>query len=223
MHRKPVDTIPGDIPQEIRPYLTGAALFNSSCSRLADVYYLDKDAGYYLKCTAKGTLEAEAQLTQYFHRKGLGPEVLQYVSADRDWMLTAAVPGEDGTWERYRAEPEHLCDLYAQSLRTLHEIDCTDCPVSDRITSYLDFVQQRYETGIYSPMHTPDNLSLAFSSAEEAYQVLQEGKGILQRNVLLHGDYCLPNIMLQDWQFTGFIDVGNGGVGDPGSGLSGSI
>lgn len=172
MDRRPISTIPGDIPSEIRPYLTGTALFNSSCSRLADVFYLDKGAGYYLKCAAKGTLETEAQLTQYFHRKGLGPEVVQYRSEDRDWMLTAAVPGEDGTWRGHLADPKRLCDVYAQSLRMLHETDHTDCPVPDRITPYLDYVQQRYETGEYSPMHTPDHLGLAFSSAKEAYQVL---------------------------------------------------
>ena len=33
-------------------------------------------------------------------------------------------------------------------------------------------------------------------------------------DVLLHGDYCLPNVMLDDWAFAGFIDLGNGGVGD---------
>ncbi|MDE6108094.1 MAG: phosphotransferase, partial [Oscillospiraceae bacterium] len=26
--------------------------------------------------------------------------------------------------------------------------------------------------------------------------------------------YCLPNIILRDWKLSGFIDVGNGGVGD---------
>jgi kanamycin kinase len=30
----------------------------------------------------------------------------------------------------------------------------------------------------------------------------------------LHGDYCLPNIILDDWQFSGFIDLDNSGVGD---------
>ena len=32
--------------------------------------------------------------------------------------------------------------------------------------------------------------------------------------MLLHGDYCLPNIMLHDWKFSSFLDVGLAGVGD---------
>ena len=31
---------------------------------------------------------------------------------------------------------------------------------------------------------------------------------------LLHGDYCLPNILLDNWQLSGFIDLDAGGIGD---------
>ena len=37
---------------------------------------------------------------------------------------------------------------------------------------------------------------------------------MLKNEVLLHGDYCLPNIMLDGWKFSGFIDLDSAGVGD---------
>jgi kanamycin kinase len=33
-------------------------------------------------------------------------------------------------------------------------------------------------------------------------------------NVLIHGDYCLPNIVMDHFSFAGFIDLGSGGIGD---------
>ena len=54
----------------------------------------------------------------------------------------------------------------------------------------------------------------AFARADEAYALFSAGKDALQSKVLLHGDYCLPNILLRDWTLAGFIDVGCGGVGD---------
>jgi kanamycin kinase len=37
---------------------------------------------------------------------------------------------------------------------------------------------------------------------------------LLEANTLLHGDYCLPNIILEDWKLSGYIDFDYGGVGD---------
>jgi kanamycin kinase len=177
------------------------------------VYFIDRDNGYYLKRAAVGTLEREAIMTEYFHKKGLGARVLDYVSADGyDWLLTERVAGEDCTHADYISDPERLCDTIAELLRTLHDSDTAGCPVPDRMSEYIALAEENYRAGKYDLSLFGDKID--FASADEAYSVFQAGKGALERNTLLHGDYCLPNIMLDNWRFSGFIDVGNGGVGD---------
>lgn len=207
--------IPNDVPQEILCFLSGASIYDSSCSPEARVYFIDKGNGYYLKCSASGELEKEAEMAEYFYSKGLGAEILSYISNDRDWLLTAAVIGEDCVHEEYLKDPRRLCDTIACELRKLHETDYTGCPVMDRTTEYLAAAEKNYRTGDYDKSHFSDSSgSFGYRSAEEAYAVLNAEKDALQSKVLLHGDYCLPNIVLNDWKFSGFIDVGNGGVGD---------
>ena len=206
-----IDKIP-NAPEVFSKFLKCTEVFDSSCSPEARVYYIKNNGGLYLKTAAKGTLQREALMTDYFHRIGLGAEVLGYVTDENDWLLTAAVKGEDCVHEMYLSDPKRLCDTLAVTLRELHEINHSDCPVNDRVTEYLALAEENYETGNYDKSHFPD--SFGYRSAEEAYKVLQEGKSALKNEVLIHGDYCLPNIMLDDWRLSGFIDVGNGGVGD---------
>ena len=77
---------------------------------------------------------------------------------------------------------------------------------------YMETVELNYSRGVYDQSLFPDNWG--FSSAQEAIAFARRCMPHFRSNVLLHGDYCLPNVMLDQWQFSGFIDVGNGGVGD---------
>ncbi len=212
MKRTETTVSPSAFPAELAPILSGTRIYDSSCSPEARVWMIDRDGGYFLKRGEKGSLVSEAKMARYFHAKGLGAEVLDYRSEEYDWLLTARVPGEDCTHAEYLSEPKRLCDLYAQILRELHETDPKDCPVSDRTADYLETVRRNREVGRF-------DLSLftgewEFSSAAEAWEVVRQNGKYLKREVLLHGDYCLPNVILKDWRLSGFIDLGNGGVGD---------
>ncbi len=196
-------------PECFHGLLSRCPVYDSSCSPEARVWYIEKDCGFYLKAAPKGTLKREAEMTRFFHSKGLGPEVAGYESLEQDWLLTVRVPGEDCTYTRYLEDPMRLSALLGERLRQLHETDGTGCPGWDKITLYLDTARTNYEAGkCYLPSFP------TAANGEEAWIFVQENVSRLDTTTLIHGDFCLPNIMLDDWQFSGFIDVGGGGLGD---------
>ena len=213
MKKTLLTALPKDIPERLLPLLSGAPVWDSSCSPEARVLYIERDGGLYLKSAAVGTLAREAEMTRFFHSRKMGAEVLDYFEeSGKDWFLTAAVRGEDLTHEFYTSNPERLCDTLAERLRMLHECSAEGCPVTDHTSEYLARAAKNYQDGNYDASLFPDNWG--YTSPEEAWSALEKNRHLLEKNTLLHGDYCLPNVMFNDWEFSSFIDVGNGGVGD---------
>lgn len=212
MKRTLLDRIPSGFPDEITRLCEGVRVYDSSCSPEARVYYIEREEGMYLKVAECKALAKEAKLHTYFHRLGLTSELLSYQSGERDFMLTRRVRGEDCTHAMYLEEPKRLVDTLAERLRMLHETPFDACPVTDRMASYFAVAEENYRSGNYDKSHFPD--SFGYRSEQEAYRALTVAKTVLTSRVLLHGDYCLPNIMLDRWKFSGFIDLGGGGVGD---------
>lgn len=212
MKRTPIKPDLNDYPAVFRPILAGVPLYDSSCSPEARVIFIDRDGGYYLKKAAKGSLGAEAEMTAYFHSKGIGTAVLDYQSLQEDWLLTARARGEDCTHPRYLNDPKRLCDTLAVLLRSLHESDTRGCPVPNRMEGYFHTVEQNWRAGVFDPSFLPEEMKCL--TRDEAFREVRAAKPCFQADTLLHGDYCLPNVMLDDWAFACYIDLGNGGVGD---------
>ena len=219
MKRIPVSMNPEEVlrwellPETVAETLRDSRLYDSSCSREARVLYIEKDGGLFLKKAPEGTLRTEAEMTAFMHRLGLAAEVRYYGSSGgKDYLLTERLPGEDCVWAGHLAEPEKLCDTVAELLRTLHETDASGCPVPDRNRTYAEAVRAGSAKRNFDADHFRGLWD--FSSFEEAEKAAREGLPLLKRDALLHGDYCLPNIILKDWKLSGYIDLGNGGIGD---------
>lgn len=201
-----------DFPGEFHSFLKKYPTYDSSCSKGARVFFFDGDGGFYLKTAPAGALKTEADMTRYFHGRDLGTEVLEYLPLKTDWLLTRAVPGENCTVSKYRDDPRRLCDTLAVLLRRLHETDHTGCPVPDRCETYRATARRNHDACVCDLDLFPEGWG--FSSGEEAWHMVETNGPYLKTDTLLHGDYCLPNIMLDDWRFSGFIDLDSGGVGD---------
>lgn len=212
MERIPICPDLSRIPGEFHRLFSGCPVYDSSCSPDARVFYLDREGGLFLKSAPAGTLKQEEEMDAYFHALGLGPEVLAYRSEDRDWLLTRRVPGEDCLNPEYLADPRRLAETMALMLRDLHSRDASRCPVQNHTERYVQTAHENHRLGRFDTSLFPANWGCA--TEEEAWDIILCSGQLLSQDTLLHGDYCLPNILLDRWKPSGFIDVGRGGVGD---------
>lgn len=192
-----------------------APMFDSSSSPEARVTFIDAHGGFFLKRAGLGTLGREVELTRFFHARGLAAEVLRYeqdTAHGCDWMLTGRLSGEDCTAAQYMEQPERLVDLMAERLALLHAMPADGCPVPDHTSQYLARAEEGRRIGRADPSFYTDMFGSV--SLDEIQRVIVERRGLLHTDTLLHGDYCLPNIILDDWRFSGFVDLDSGGVGD---------
>lgn len=227
MQHTPISTIP-DAPSAIRRLARGRTIHDTSSSPEARVYVLSAEGAgsnartsnpnaLFVKTSTTGALAHEARMSTAFHELGLGPEVVEYLpggDTPADWLVTRAVIGDDCTASRYLTDPERLCDLLAVRLRTLHELFRTQrsrlaaLGIPDVRAQYLENIERGWRTGRFDPQFRPR------ITAADAHRIAAEAADELRTDALLHGDYCLPNIILDDWRFSGFIDLDHAGLSD---------
>lgn len=197
-----------DFPEPIRKYFENRAIFDSSSSDRAKVYYCDQ--GWFVKEACKGTLAKEAIMSKRFYEIGLGVAVMEYLSTDRDYLVTAAAQGQDML--SYLHDPELLCKILAEQLHKLHSLPAENFPVSATYEAYQKLADCDFT---YEKTH-PSMLMKHFpiGSVAEAQALLRHNFEKLQAKCLIHGDACLPNVILKDRQFSSFIDFDQSGLGD---------
>ncbi|MBQ9948007.1 MAG: phosphotransferase [Oscillospiraceae bacterium] len=62
-------------------------------------------------------------------------------------------------------------------------------------------------------LHSMPVVGAPISPCQDIYNKLGKGE-FLKLDTFIHGDFCLPNVILEDWKFSSFIDLGLAGVGD---------
>ncbi len=197
------------IPQLLHQYLKNQKLRDVSSHSGALV--LEVGNKYFLKIDIKGKLQEEAQLTKWFYQHQMAVEVIAYISTDRDYLLTRASLGFAAT--SFLNSPESICAILGQELRKLHHSKLDKFPDNHLLESYRQRVKKNYQMGLfYEKSLLP---MFRISSREEAFQLVEEKGNLLETNACIHGDACLPNVILKDPQtFSCFIDWGLAGYSD---------
>jgi len=197
------------LPESILNYLQDAVVLDSSCSERARTFCIRGKESYFLKIDHATLLDREQALLKWLYPYGFAPVVVEYeVWGELGYLLTRALPGEDGISPGHLKQPEKLAILMGESLARLHALPILDCPYPERNMELLAEAEDNIRKGIMDS-------GIIGSSFQEAASRFYQLRSLPLERVYIHGDFCLPNIIIRDWQLSGFVDLGTGGVADP--------
>lgn len=88
-----------------------------------------------------------------------------------------------------------------------------ECPFDFRLDTALSHARLRLEAGQIEP-ERDFHEEFSHLSARQAVALLEQSGPDSEDLVVCHGDYCLPNILIEAGIATGFVDLGELGVAD---------
>jgi kanamycin kinase len=159
-------------------------------------------------------LKAEADRLRWASRFVPVPEVLAEGSGDGlEWLVMRGLEGQDATTPELRTAADRLVPALARGLRRFHEsLPVADCPFDFRLDVALRSVRERFKNGLITATDlNPEHGEL---TVEAAVSLLERSRPSTEELVVCHGDYCLPNALLVNWEVAGFLDLGELGVAD---------
>ncbi len=128
-------------------------------------------------------------------------------------LLTEALPGQDATAAFWRDDLPGLVRALGRGLRRFHEAVGEEwCPFRFDLARELAHVEDRVRRDdiSHAGFH-PEHAHLTPAAALAELEALAPDEEDL---VVCHGDFCPPNMLLQDGRVTGFVDLGELGAAD---------
>jgi aminoglycoside phosphotransferase len=141
------------------------------------------------------------------------PEVLFFGEDDcTDYLLMSAIPGFNAVDIRGAIPDTGLVRLLARGLQIVHSVPVENCPFDCSLDTKIKMAKFNVSHNLVREDLFDEGRR--DTSAAEFFKEL----GLRQRHeedlVFTHGDYCLPNIVIDGDRVAGFIDLAGAGIAD---------
>jgi aminoglycoside 3'-phosphotransferase-2 len=156
-------------------------------------------------------LQDEARRVAWFGRWAPAPEVQAVVAeGGAQWLVMTALPGANAL--QSMLAPRLKVGLVAQALSALHARRVKACPFDESLDHKIAQARQNVAKGLVNESAFDDaNIG---RSAASLLRTLLRTRPSTEDRVVTHGDACLPNFMIDDGAFGGFVDCARAGVAD---------
>jgi len=144
------------------------------------------------------------------------PKMLAHEQMDNtSYLLMSRCKGEMACEQKFMENPKKLTAMLAGGLKSLWNIDIADCLADWCLKNKLSGAAYNVEHGLVDLEHVEETTfgKDGFQNPEKLLQWLYDNQP-KEELVLSHGDFCLPNIFLDDGGLSGIIDLGKTGIAD---------
>src|SRR5262245_5064567 len=199
-----------DLPDHWRSQLEGSEWVQQTNGESGAVVFRIETPGQpalYLKSEKAGPFEeipAEAARLRWLAAVGIScPTVRRAETWDgRNWLLMTALRGADCESLGSR-HAETIVAWTAKGLRPLHAIDIKSCPFDQTLAKRIADARERVLASAVDESNFDDeHVGMA---PTDLFEMLTTSSPESEDLVVAHGDACLPNIMIDGEEFSGFV------------------
>lgn len=195
------------IPPKIRAYLDGLSAVEDKIGQ--------SDAGVWMFDDMVLKIEHQSKLTdqqntmlRWLEGKLPVPQVLvSETVGDMQYLIMSRIHGKMACAEENMCKPRETITAVAEGLKQLWAVDITGCPVINSLDRMLTEASERLS------LLDRRQWKGHFDTPEEQLAYLVSHKPE-EDWVLSHGDFCMPNIMLENGNVSGFVDLGQCALAD---------
>lgn len=144
------------------------------------------------------------------------PEIIYSAKSNGiNYLLMNRLKGELACSDELLKNPKYLTKLLAQGLNRLWRVDISNCPYNNNLDNKLRLAEANVENNLCDIEDAEPNTygASGFANPAALLKWLKENRPS-EELVFSHGDFCLPNIFINQNKVSGFIDLGRSGLAD---------
>lgn len=161
-------------------------------------------------------LVAEGERLVWLSKRNIPvPEIIESdADGERVWLVTRAVEGRTAADVWSPAQQLSIVDALADLAKALHALPVAECPFDRSLSITIPEAERRATEGLVD-LEDLDEPRAGWTT-ERLVAELHRTRPKHEDRVVCHGDFCLPNVLLDSggMAIAGVIDVGRLGIAD---------
>jgi len=170
----------------------------------------------YLKIDSRAStysLLQEKLKLDWLKNRLLVAEVLLFAEDENnEYLLLSEMSGVDASDDLLKNDIPQTIEQLTNGLKIIHSLPIEICPFEMRLADKIEIARERMIKGLVEEEDFDEERQ--GRTAEDLFQGLISTKPTSEDLVFTHGDYCLPNVILENGKLSGFVDLSNAGVAD---------